>query len=120
MAYPDRAVALVEAAGGPGAKIRGPHVTEAARAGDPLAVELFRELGTWLGAGIADLAAIVDPELVVVGGGVASAGDLLLEPARESFRRNLTARGFRGELTIEQAELGNEAGMVGAADLARH
>jgi glucokinase len=65
------------------------------------------------------MTAIVDPEMAVIGGGVAAAGDLLLEPARESFRRNLTARGFRGELTIHLAELGNEAGMVGAADLAR-
>ncbi|PFG37875.1 glucokinase [Georgenia soli] len=120
VAYPDRAHALVEAAGGPGQKIKGTHVTEAAMAGDPLAVELLASLGTWLGAGISDLAAIVDPELAVVGGGVVGAGELLMGPTRESFRRNLTARGFRGELRIEPAELGNEAGMVGAADLARH
>ena len=119
VAYPDRARAIVELAGGPGQKIKGPHVTLAAQAGDPLAVELLAELGTWLGAGISDLAAIVDPELAVIGGGVADAGPLLLEPARESFNRHLTARGFRGELTIHLAELGNEAGIVGAADLAR-
>jgi glucokinase len=120
VAYPDRAGALVAAAGGPGQKIKGTHVSEAAAAGDPLALELLANLGRWLGAGIADLAAIVDPELAVIGGGVVEVGDLLLEPARESFRRNLTARGFRGELRIEAAELGNEAGMIGAADLARH
>jgi glucokinase len=119
VAYPDRARAIIELAGGPGQKIKGPHVTEAAHAGDPLAVELLAELGTWLGAGISDLAAIVDPELAVIGGGVAAAGDLLLEPARASFGRHLTARGFRGELSIHLAELGNEAGIVGAADLAR-
>ncbi|TRW47166.1 ROK family glucokinase [Georgenia yuyongxinii] len=117
VAYPDRAGALVDLAGGP--KIKGPHVTQAAQAGDPLAVELFEDLGFWLGAGIADLAAIVDPEIAVIGGGVAEAGDLLLEPARESFRSHLSARGYRGELTVQLAELGNEAGMVGAADLAR-
>ncbi|KAE8763844.1 ROK family glucokinase [Georgenia thermotolerans] len=119
VAYPDRARAIIELAGGPGQKIKGPHVTQAAQAGDPLAIELLAELGAWLGAGISDLAAIVDPEMAVIGGGVAEAGALLLEPARESFNRHLTARGFRGELTIHLAELGNEAGIVGAADLAR-
>ncbi|MFH5823017.1 ROK family glucokinase [Georgenia sp. AZ-5] len=120
VAQPDRAGALVAAAGGAGNKIKGVHVTAAAEAGDPLAVELLAELGYWLGAGISDLAAIVDPEVAVVGGGVAAAGDLLLKPARESFRDHLSARGYRGELTIQLAEMGNEAGIVGAADLARH
>ncbi|WP_127127524.1 ROK family glucokinase [Georgenia sp. SYP-B2076] len=120
VAYPERAAALIELAGGSGEKIKGPQVTQAAQAGDPLAIELFADLGYWLGAGISDLAAIVDPEIAVIGGGVAQAGDLLLEPARESFREHLSARGYRGELTIELAEFGNEAGIVGAADLARH
>lgn len=118
VAYPDRAGALLELAGDK--KIQGPHVTAAAQAGDPLAIELFAQLGFWLGVGIADLAAAVDPEMAVVGGGVAAAGDLLLEPIRASFARHLSARGYRGELTIELAELENEAGIVGAADLARH
>jgi glucokinase len=118
VAYPDRAGMLLELA--EGRKIQGPHVTAAAQAGDPLAVELLAQLGFWLGAGIADLAAVVDPEMAVVGGGVAAAGDLLLEPVRASFRRHLSARGYRGELTVELAELQNDAGIVGAADLARH
>ncbi|WP_341361244.1 ROK family glucokinase [Georgenia sp. M64] len=118
VAYPDRAGALLELAGD--RKIQGPHVTAAAQAGDPLAIELFAQLGFWLGVGIADLAAAVDPEMAVVGGGVAAAGELLLEPIRASFARHLSARGYRGELTIELAELENEAGIVGAADLARH
>ena len=117
VAYPDRAGALLELAGD--RKIQGPHVTAAAQAGDPLAIELFAQLGFWLGVGIADLAAAVDPEMAVVGGGVAAAGELLLEPIRASFARHLSARGYRGELTIELAELENEAGIVGAADLAR-
>ncbi len=119
VAQPDRIGALVEAAGGPDQAIEGRHVTAAAQAGDPLATELFAELGGWLGKGIADLVAVVDPELAVVGGGVVDAGDLLMEPARQAFRRHLTARGFRGELRIEVAEMGNEAGIIGAADLAR-
>ncbi|UNX53412.1 ROK family glucokinase [Georgenia sp. TF02-10] len=119
IASPDRAAALVELAGGPGRKIRGHHVTAAAEAGDPLAIELFAELGYWLGAGLADLAAVLDPAVAVIGGGVVAAGDLLLEPVRDSYQRHLSARGFRGELTVAAAEMGNEAGMVGAADLAR-
>ncbi|MGW2541785.1 ROK family protein, partial [Kitasatospora sp. NPDC001574] len=69
--------------------------------------------------GIANLAAALDPGRFVIGGGVSEAGDLLLGPARDTFRRALTGRGFRPEATIVHAALGNEAGLVGAADLAR-
>jgi glucokinase len=55
----------------------------------------------------------------VVGGGLSEAGDLLIGPARDSFRRNLTGRRFRPEAAVVQARLGNTAGLVGAADLAR-
>ena len=68
---------------------------------------------------MADLAAALDPGTFVIGGGVSAAGDLLLGPAREAFRRQLTGRGYRPEAAIVAAELGNEAGLVGAADLAR-
>ena len=94
-------------------------VTEAARDGDPLARELLNEIGRWLGIGMADLAAALDPGTFIIGGGVSAAGDLLLDPAREAFRRQLTGRGYRPEAGIVVAELGNEAGLVGAADLAR-
>lgn len=113
----DRAAALLERSGGK--KVKGPHVTEAARDGDPLAVELLTETARWLGEGAASLAAVLDPELIVIGGGVAEAGPLLLEPAREAFLSHLSARGHRPAARIEIAELGNEAGIVGAADLAR-
>ena len=76
-------------------------------------------MGRWLGVGVANLVAALDPPLVVIGGGVSSAGDLLLEPARIAFRRQLTGRGYRPEAQIVVAQLGNEAGLVGAADLAR-
>jgi glucokinase len=100
-------------------QITGPLITVAAKDGDPAAVELFDEIGHWLGVGIANLAAAFDPGTFVIGGGVSDAGDLLLGPAREAFRRTLTGRGFRPEARIVRADLGNEAGMVGAADLAR-
>ncbi len=110
---------LLELAGGDPAAITGPLVTEAARDGDPAARELFVEVGHWLGVGIANLAAAVDPGTFVIGGGVSEAGDLLIVPAREAFAKTLTGRRFRPEATIVQARLGNEAGLVGAADLAR-
>jgi glucokinase len=113
------AARLLELAGGDADAIEGPHVTQAAEEGDPAAVELLADLGRWLGEGIASIVAVLDPSMVVVGGGVSEAGDLLLEPARAAFRRQLTARGHRPEPEIRLATLGNDAGMIGAADLAR-
>ncbi|MDE9366761.1 ROK family glucokinase [Luteipulveratus sp. YIM 133132] len=101
------------------AAITGPMVTEAAQQGDPIAAELLAEIGTWLGTGLANLANAFDPGAFVIGGGVSAAGDLLLDPARESFRRHLAGRGYRPEARIKAARLRNEAGLVGAADLAR-
>ncbi len=100
-------------------ELTGSIVTEAAREGDPAAREMLAEVGTWLGVGIAGLAAAFDPGTVVVGGGVSQAGDLLLEPARAAYARHLTGRGFRPLANIVAAALGPDAGLVGAADLAR-
>ncbi|WP_062464504.1 ROK family glucokinase [Demequina soli] len=116
---PVRAARLLELAGGDAASIKGPHVTEAAVEGDELGVELLAELGRWIGEGCASLAAALDPELFVIGGGVVGAGDLLLHPARKAFEENLPARGHRPIVPIVAAEMGNDAGIVGAADLAR-
>lgn len=99
--------------------LSGPLVTAAAQAGDPAAVELLAEVGTWLGVGIAALAAALDPGRFVVGGGVSAAGELLLAPARQAFARTLPGRGFRPQAQILAAQLGNDAGLIGAADLAR-
>ncbi|CAN5338539.1 ROK family glucokinase [soil metagenome] len=110
---------LLSSAGGDPGAITGPSVTAAAQAGDPAAVELLAEVGQWLGVGIASLAAAFDPGMFVIGGGVSDAGDLLIAPARDSYRRTLTGRGFRPEARILRAQLGNEAGMIGAADRVR-
>jgi glucokinase len=88
-------------------------------AGDPGALQALRELGNWLGQACASLSAILDPQLFVFGGGVALAGELLLEPIREAYLNNLPARGFHPEPEFVIAELVNDAGVVGAADLAR-
>lgn len=110
---------LLDRAGGEVQAITGPLITEAARDGDEFAREQLETLGRWLGEGIASLAAILDPAVMVIGGGVSEAGDLLLEPARAAFRANLTGRHYRPALEIRAATLGNKAGMIGAADLAR-
>ncbi|MFP5369654.1 MAG: ROK family protein, partial [Actinomycetes bacterium] len=94
-------------------------ITAAAREGDPLARELLADVGRWLGVGLAGLTAAFDPHCIVVGGGLAEAGDLLLDPARESFSRSLTGRGHREQPVIAAATLGSQAGFVGAADMAR-
>ncbi len=116
---PATAAPLLEGAGGDPAALTGLLVAQVARGGDPAAVELLREVGDWLGVGMAGLAAAFDNGVFVVGGGVSDAGELLLGPARDAFRRSLTGRGFRSEARIVRAHLGNDAGMVGAADLAR-
>lgn len=87
--------------------------------GDPGALQALRELGNWLGQACASLSAVLDPQLFVIGGGVALAGELLLEPIREAYLNNLPARGFHPEPEFVIAELVNDAGVVGAADLAR-
>jgi glucokinase len=110
---------LLELAGGRYQDLDGPMVTQAATEGDGAAVELLEDLGRWLGEGIATLAAVLDPAVVVIGGGVSAAGDLLIEPARRAFARNLTGRGHRPQLEMRLATLGTEAGIIGAADLAR-
>jgi glucokinase len=111
---------LVDRAGGDPAAITGPLVTDAARAGDPFAIEHLATLGRWLGEGIASLTAVLDPAVVVVGGGVSAADELLLEPTRRAFAAQLTGRGHRPMLDIRKARLGNRAGLIGAADLSRH
>jgi glucokinase len=110
---------LLDRVGGRVEGITGPLITQAAREGDNFAREQLASLGRWLGEGIASLTAVLDPAVVIVGGGVSEAGDLLLDPVRAHFAANLTGRHYRPELQIRAALLGNKAGMIGAADLAR-
>jgi len=86
---------------------------------DPGAVALVQELGGWIGQAIGSLSAVLDPEVVIIGGGVSALGSVLIDPIREAFRAHMPARGFRPELEIKAAEFLNDAGLVGAADLAR-
>lgn len=116
---PADAARLLELAGGNADEINGPIVTRAAQEGDAAAIDCFEEIGRWLGQGIADLAAILDPGRFVIGGGVVAAGELLLRPARDNYAAVLSGRGYRPLADIVAASLGPDAGMIGAADLAR-
>jgi glucokinase len=115
---PMAAARLLEIAGSIDA-LNGPVVTAAAAEGDAAAISICTTTGRWLGRGLANLAAVIDPSVFVIGGGVSAAGDLLLRPAREEFANTLTGRGFRPAAPIHLAALGPDAGLVGAADLAR-
>jgi glucokinase len=115
---PVAAAGMLEIAGSIDA-ITGPVVTAAAAAGDSAARSICTTMGRWLGRGLANLAAVLDPSMFVIGGGVSAAGDILLRPAREEFAHTLTGRGFRPVASVEQVALGPDAGLVGAADLAR-
>jgi glucokinase len=116
---PAQATALLELAGGDPDVITGPMVTGAARSGDPASLKAFGQVGYWLGNGLADLVQIVDPQVLVVGGGVIDAGDLLLTPTRAAYLEALAQRGRLPVGEVRGALLGNAAGVVGAADLAR-
>ncbi len=114
-----RAGRLADLCSGQPQALRGRMITEAAMAGDQASCTLLAELGRWLGEGMAQIAAVLDPAIFVVGGGVVEAGELLIEPARTALAAALTARAFRPPIEVRSATLGNQAGMIGAADLAR-
>ncbi len=113
------AVRMLQLAGGTAEAITGALVTRAAQEGDPGALRCFGIVGAWLGQGLADLAAILDPGCFIIGGGVSEAGELLLSPARAAFEKGLTGGMYREKAEVRLAELGADAGIVGAADLAR-
>lgn len=116
---PASGISLLSRGNGTIAGIKGNHITEAAREGDPIAVGAFNTTGDWLGAGIASLCIIVDPACVVIGGGVIEAGELLMKPTRVAIEKYMPFNGKHPAPKILVAELGNDAGLVGVADLAR-
>ena len=111
---PDSVLARILAEGKP---VDGKVVTEAAIDGDETAVAVFELIGSRLGVACSSFANIFQPDAIVVGGGVIAAGDLLLDPVRREVReRALTPM---NTTPILEATLGNDAGMIGAAALAR-
>jgi glucokinase len=109
---------LAALAGGDPTRVTGRLVTEAARQGDEAALVVLTEVGRRLGVGIAGLVNVLDPQIVVVGGGAMLAGDLLLDPARTAFLEAVEGPEHRPRVPIVPAELGTDAGAVGAAALA--
>lgn len=118
-ASPDAAHNLLARGDGTVAGLGGHHITEAAREGDPIALAGFNTTAQWLGAGIASLSVLFDPACVVIGGGVIDAGEILLAPTRVALDRYMPFSGKHPTPKIVAATLGNEAGLVGAASLAR-
>ena len=110
---------MVELAGGDPAGVRGEHVTRAAAEGDEAAVEVMTRFAWWLALGLANLANVFDPELFVLAGGLVASGDVLLAPVRAAFADLVEGREHRPEVRIVAATLGERAGAVGAALLAR-
>jgi glucokinase len=110
---------LLREAGGDRERIDGELVTRLAHDGDELCVGLLADLGRWLGEGVASMAAVLDPGLVVIGGGVAEAGDLVMGPLQKAFDATLPGTDNRPHAEIRVAALGNSAAIIGAAALAR-
>jgi glucokinase len=105
----------VELAGGVAETVRGEHVTQAAAEGDEGALEVIRAFAAWVALGIGNLVTLLDCSLVVIGGGLVEAGDLLLDPVREALPARVMAPDERVGLRIVAAELGEHAGAIGAA-----
>jgi len=118
-ASPDIARNLLARGDGTLEGLKGEHITDAAREGDPVAMAAFNTMASYLGAGIASLCAVIDPSCIVIGGGVIDAGEIFLGPTREAALRLIPFSGKHPYPEIVAAELGNHAGLVGVADLSR-
>jgi glucokinase len=118
-AHANRAAAVVALAGGDPEDVRGEHVTRAAADGDAEARAIVERFAWWVALGLANLANVFDPELFVLGGGLVEAGDVLLEPVRGAFAGLVEAAEHRPPVGVVPAELGEHAGAIGAALLAR-
>jgi len=110
----DRITAL---AGGDPEGVRGEHVVLAASQGDPQAAAILTEFAWWLALGLGNLANILDPEVIVIGGGLVRAGDALFRPVQEAFGRQLEGADVRPAVPIVPALLGDRGGAIGAAVL---
>ncbi len=119
-AHAGRLGSVVHLAGDDPDAVRGEHVTEAASGGDAEAQAVLDELGWWIAVGLSNLALILDPEVIVVGGGMIEAMPLVLPSVRQEFTSMLEGADRRPEIRIVTAALGEQAGAVGAALVARN
>jgi len=111
-----RASKILDLSGGDGLRITPQVVAEAAKAGDAVAIEVLEETGFYLGAGIVNAVVFCDPDVVVIGGKIADAGEHLFGPLRRTVEARCRIGQFRGD-RIVKAKLGGDAGVVGAASL---
>jgi glucokinase len=118
-AYAGRLPHVVAQVGGDPENVHGENITRAAVSGDEGALGVLEELGWWVALGLANLVTMVDPERCVLGGGLAEAGELLLEPTRRAFEALVEGGSVRPRIDIAGAALGERAGAVGAALAAR-
>ncbi|WP_309112913.1 ROK family glucokinase [Saccharothrix sp.] len=117
--HPGVSTLLAREALGDSRAVTGRRVAAAARDGDPLAKRAMADLARWLGEGLALVADVYDPEVVVIGGGVSESAPLFLDDARERYAAVVTGAGHRPLARIRTAQLGDDAGIVGVATLAR-
>lgn len=117
--HPGQAGALARVAQEDPDAVTGRRVASAARDGDPLARQAMADLGRWLGEGLAIVADVYDPDLVVLGGGVCASAPHFLDLARDHYAAVLTGAGHRSLARLRTAQLGDLAGMIGAGVLAR-
>ena len=113
-----RVPAVVRLAGGDPELVRGEHVGDAAQAGDPGALAVIDDFAWWVALGVANLVNILDPEIVVIGGGLVELGDVLLDPVRSKYGDLVLAPQHRSAVPIVAATLGERAGAIGAGLLA--
>lgn len=109
---------VTELAGGDPEDVRGEHVTRAAAEGAPDALAILDRFGWWVALGIANLVAVLDSEVAIIGGGLIEAGDLVLDPIRRAFPDVMFGADARPPVLIERASMGEWAGGIGAALLA--
>lgn len=114
-AFEGRADRLLELVSGSLGAITGEHVTIALTEGDIGARQIMEEFATWLALGVSNLVNVLDPDVVVLGGGVVGMGEQLLEPARRAYRQMPMGAGYRPDVELRSATLGPEAGAIGAA-----
>jgi len=118
-ADPQKGKRLLELAGGNLSELTGSILTTAAKNGDELAIAAFNKQANWLGSACASYALLLDPQAIVVGGGVVDAGELFLEPVRKAMHSYMPFGKSHPEPKIIAAKFGNDAGLIGAADLVR-
>jgi len=114
-----RAAKIVALAGDAAEAVTGVHVGDAAQAGDPDALEVITAYAGLVAVGLAGLANILDPDRIVISGGLVELGDTLFAPVRAAFAGDIEGYEYRPAIDIVPAQLGEQAGMIGAAALAR-